>query len=140
MTIAQRREVWASALESGEYSQGRGRLKPPEGFCCLGVACDLFPGEGEWRPEGPAPAPYSYFLMPTGEKYSTFMPPEVAKMLGISENGEYILESLSEETFAEVYNSAKNKSRINNNLAAINDAGVPFSVIAKVIREATFLN
>jgi hypothetical protein len=40
-------ELWAQALESGEYDQGAGQLvrrtsahTPPQ-YCCLGVLCDL---------------------------------------------------------------------------------------------------
>lgn len=43
---------WVSALRSGEYKQGRGRLRSPQdGFCCLGVLCDLAVKENvaEWR-------------------------------------------------------------------------------------------
>lgn len=32
---------WVSALRSGEYEQGRGRLERDGKFCCLGVLCDL---------------------------------------------------------------------------------------------------
>lgn len=33
---------WVEALRSGAYTQTKGRLRSPEnGFCCLGVACDL---------------------------------------------------------------------------------------------------
>ena len=34
-------EKWVAALRSGEYKQGRKTLQSKEGFCCLGVACDL---------------------------------------------------------------------------------------------------
>lgn len=40
-------ELWAQALESGEYDQGRGQLViidesgQPSRYCCLGVLCDL---------------------------------------------------------------------------------------------------
>lgn len=34
-------EEWILALESGKYRQAQGKLKKEEGFCCLGVACDL---------------------------------------------------------------------------------------------------
>lgn len=39
------------ALRSGEYEQTGGRLRDDSGYCCLGVACDLYTketGEGEW--------------------------------------------------------------------------------------------
>lgn len=33
--------AWVRALESGKYEQTSGNLKTDEGFCCLGVACNL---------------------------------------------------------------------------------------------------
>lgn len=35
------KERWISALESGSYSQTRGRLSDGDGFCCLGVLCEI---------------------------------------------------------------------------------------------------
>jgi hypothetical protein len=41
------RAQWTAALRSGAYQQGNGRLRgqwpgsPHEGFCCLGVLCDV---------------------------------------------------------------------------------------------------
>lgn len=44
--------VWVAALESGLYEQGNGGLCRVDGdelhYCCLGVACDVFP-EGDWE-------------------------------------------------------------------------------------------
>ena len=35
-------KVWIPALRSGDYKQGKGRLRDSKDrFCCLGVACDL---------------------------------------------------------------------------------------------------
>ena len=44
------RVIWAKALRSGDYKQGRRRLHrlKDNTFCCLGVACDLF-FDGEKR-------------------------------------------------------------------------------------------
>ena len=33
--------LWADALASGEYEQAKGGLRNEDGFCCLGVLCDL---------------------------------------------------------------------------------------------------
>lgn len=33
---------WTRALRSGKYYQGTGRLQRDDGYCCLGVACDIF--------------------------------------------------------------------------------------------------
>jgi hypothetical protein len=53
----QRVREWIAALRSRKYRQGRERLRTSNGFCCLGVACDLFndhiwrpaAGDAEWR-------------------------------------------------------------------------------------------
>lgn len=36
------RKKWVEALRSGEYNQCRGSLKDGTGYCCLGVACEVF--------------------------------------------------------------------------------------------------
>lgn len=33
---------WVAALRSGEYKQGKGALQSKDGYCCLGVGCDIF--------------------------------------------------------------------------------------------------
>lgn len=35
------KKQWIEALRSGEYTQTNMRLKTDEGYCCLGVLCDL---------------------------------------------------------------------------------------------------
>lgn len=42
---------WVAALRSGQYAQAQQRLRTPEGYCCLGVVCDIVKDEveGEWR-------------------------------------------------------------------------------------------
>jgi hypothetical protein len=37
-------EKWIAALRSGKYKQARGIMKNADGFCCLGVACELHSG------------------------------------------------------------------------------------------------
>lgn len=32
---------WVEALRSGEFKQVKGRLKTVDGYCCLGVVCEL---------------------------------------------------------------------------------------------------
>jgi hypothetical protein len=36
------KEAWLKALRSGEYQQGIDFLRTDEGFCCLGVLCDVY--------------------------------------------------------------------------------------------------
>lgn len=33
---------WIDALRSGEYKQAKARLQRDDGYCCLGVACEIF--------------------------------------------------------------------------------------------------
>lgn len=33
---------WIKALRSGDYKQGKNTLQDHNGYCCLGVACDIF--------------------------------------------------------------------------------------------------
>jgi len=59
LTPTQARAALAKALRSGDYKQGRGSLQNRDGFCCLGVACDVFQkteGQGKWEPETSADA------------------------------------------------------------------------------------
>lgn len=41
------KEKWIKALESGAYDQAQMRLKSPQGWCCLGVLCELV--EPNWE-------------------------------------------------------------------------------------------
>ena len=40
--------AWVESLESGRYQQARQALRTEDGFCCLGVACDVS-GVGKWE-------------------------------------------------------------------------------------------
>lgn len=35
------KELWVNALRSGDYPQASGWLRTDEGYCCLGVLCEL---------------------------------------------------------------------------------------------------
>lgn len=41
------KDRWIKALRSGEYEQGRHRLRPDYKFCCLGVLCDVI-DDSKW--------------------------------------------------------------------------------------------
>jgi len=45
------KQKWVDALRSGEYQQGQNYLRTDNGFCCLGVLCDLYGKENnvEWN-------------------------------------------------------------------------------------------
>lgn len=35
------KSLWTAALRSGEYQQAKGYLRTDDGYCCLGVLCDI---------------------------------------------------------------------------------------------------
>lgn len=86
-------ELWTTALRSGQYVQGRGRLRTPnDEFCCLGVLCDIAGsyGVGEWHlNEHGQPA-----FLSTDDEFSlgtTVLPPSVVRWAGMnSHNGTYM--------------------------------------------------
>lgn len=41
------KQKWIEALRSGKYKQSKKALRNDDGFCCLGVACDLM--DSEWK-------------------------------------------------------------------------------------------
>lgn len=47
---AEQIDEWLAALESGKYAQTTGSLKDHEGYCCLGVLCDVLDPNG-WNPD-----------------------------------------------------------------------------------------
>jgi hypothetical protein len=42
---SQIKQQWVAALRSGKYSQDTGVLRSTQGYCCLGVLCDLYAQE-----------------------------------------------------------------------------------------------
>jgi len=36
------KQKWIAALKSGEYKQGRYKLREDDNYCCLGVLCSLY--------------------------------------------------------------------------------------------------
>jgi hypothetical protein len=80
---AERRERWAQALESGKYAQAAYQLRSANGYCCLGVACDLYIKEqgGEWEPMKREPGSYQF------KTATAVLPPSVKNWLGIRDQG-----------------------------------------------------
>lgn len=64
MTLEGRRERWVNELKSGDYDQDTSYLKTDDGYCCLGVLCDI---EGvEWSEETKG-GERGYMFGPDGE-------------------------------------------------------------------------
>lgn len=60
------KKKWLEALRSGKYKQDRGYLKTDEGYCCLGVLCDVYRKEKKkklWQKhEGVGSKPDTYAM------------------------------------------------------------------------------
>lgn len=75
-------EEWVAALRSGDYAQVNGVLHNESGYCCLGVACDLYVKDHEnaaWDGEG-------YLELDgasIGSPGDDLLPEEVALWLGL---------------------------------------------------------
>ena len=100
------------ALLSGSYKQASGKLMRREGFCCLGVACDVI-RTGEWI-DG------AFVCQFNGLPYDKCLPPSVKEKL----NWEFSSGLLTNEAVIKVEFQS---------LVQANDAGVNFKTIASWI-------
>ena len=110
-------EKWLEALESGEYKQAINALRvkaetkfvPEYRYCCLGVACDLANELGVKKID-----------FDTVEK--ELLPKNMVKFLGITEDGSF-------------YDNIIYRGKYYGSLTQLNDDGVKFKTIARIIRE-----
>lgn len=120
------KEKWIAALRSGEYEQGQQRLRGRDGFCCLGVLCDLYSKETakDWEFRGNdetihLPMDYWYF-----DEESEFLPQSVMEWAGIETNCPEV--AVEDDDVGEsIYDS----------IANLNDSGYSFSALSNIIEE-----
>jgi hypothetical protein len=106
-------QKWVEALRSGKYVQATGALHMGDGFCCLGVACEIS-GKGWWRG--------LYYETNGGDENKSVLPKDVVDWLGVEDDNPTIVR----EEFS------------STSLAELNDGGATFEEIAVVI-EKTYL-
>jgi len=109
-------KMWVNALRSGHYNQGEGALKTYEGFCCLGVLCDVL-GRSFTEDNGDSDHPFRC----EGEGES--LPETVREEAGMRSS----LGNLPEGEHMEVLGKAQ------PSLAHANDGGATFQEIADFI-------
>jgi len=106
------KQKWVSALRSGEYQQTKGFLRKEDGFCCLGVLCDLYGKENnvEWEPLTQYKNAYVF-------QYKVAdLPPSVVEWAGVEDSNPYVNGGIG-------------------TLSGLNDRGSTFEQIAYVIEE-----
>lgn len=69
---------WIRALRSGRYKQARRKLRGDNGYCCLGVLCDIS-GKGNWRELNTGCWVYDY----RGLSSSAYPCEEIRKSIGL---------------------------------------------------------
>ena len=105
------KQKWVDALRSGEYQQTQNYLRKEDGFCCLGVLCDLYGKENnvEWN------------LASDGHNYKfqdkeSHLPSSVIEWAGVDDDNPYVDGEII-------------------TLAGLNDTGCTFEEIANLIEE-----
>lgn len=103
------KDKWLSALRSGEYKQTDGSLKTPEGYCCLGVLCDIAIKENkipDWEL-----LTYGVFQTVDGEE--NFLPIDIQKWAGIvDENPSIITKQGKTVTLSKINDDGKSFKEI----------------------------
>lgn len=127
---------WVNALRSGDYEQGQGALKKPNGqYCCLGVLCDLydkhrmeeFAAESSWAVDTVSLNEYISVL---GDRSEVGVPPNaVVDWAGLPHNNPDILVDLEDEIEEEKYQYELPIAELND------DHGLTFNELADLIEE-----
>jgi hypothetical protein len=91
---------WIEALRSGKYQQARKYLRQGNGFCCLGVACDLI-DSSEWGDETSTGA---YYYGPSDYDALTVWSGDIEARYGLTPKQSEVLWRMNDEgnSFAEI--------------------------------------
>lgn len=127
---SQVKEMWVNALRSGDYNQATGKLRTPEGFCCLGVLTDLYAKEKnkEWIFKDESQTTLPSFEYYTFEQSHDFLPMSVQIWAGLESNCPLVM--IKNEDFQEEYGDDE---YILQELSELNDDNLPFCKIADLI-------
>ena len=124
------KQKWVDALRSGKYDQGSEKLRSHQGYCCLGVLCDLYSQElnqewefrGAFEEENTQPTDNWYF-----DNASEFLPESVREWAGFS--------LPSPQVRVDVTENDDEDDWFYDDIANLNDTGYTFNDLAKIIQE-----
>lgn len=126
MELGPNQEKWLQALESGEYKQGKKKLRVEDRFCCLGVACEISGMVERVITYKPSKGIFQGAQIYSYDGNAAGLPDSVTEWLGLYDSLGY----------------PKPEYRSLMSLYEINDNGAPFSTIVETIRansEAYFM-
>ena len=143
VSLTPAQEAWIADLRSGNYSQGKAKLRTDEGFCCLGVLQDKVPGN-TWSPPLSGRCYYTiqggHHALPTSEVTDTV---DLYDTAGQIVNRELIPQELWDR-FEAVFVSSNGwnfKTTIRTHgfsLTTLNDNGADFNLIADFLETGAF--
>lgn len=133
---------WIAALRGGDYPQTEGKLQTDIGFCCLGVACDLYArdsNEEYWIPC----ANYYMFKDPnTDQKDENSLPGTLVQFLELThdDDGENPQElpipiHIARHHAPGYMNEGTKVNAGTLYITTLNDNGCPFPIIADIIEQ-----
>lgn len=132
-------DIWVKALRSGNYKQTEGHLKAGDGYCCLGVLCEVLGAKFVPNPEYykgdedrsgkpiRSRAPYVVEFQGKTLAPTDVLPEEIASVAGINTNGgrfNFDNEAVDGDT---------KFPYTHDELTELNDFGIGFGKIADVI-------
>lgn len=124
------KQKWIDALRSGNYEQGSEKLRTVNGYCCLGVLCDIYAQENntQWKFSGNEetnlqPMDYWYFL-----DQSEFLPQSVMNWAGLGTHNPSVRVYCEDS-------DGEDERYYNDEIANVNDSGYSFSQIADIIQQ-----
>jgi hypothetical protein len=118
------RTKWVKALRSGDFPQTRHALRNESGYCCLGVACDIFSEElgldtvRRYINDTKFDTAYDH--------QSTVLPQNVADFIGLRTR---------EGRFSKYRHGVEAEGHEYEALTTLNDDGVTFEEIADILED-----
>lgn len=124
------KKKWVEALRSGMYNQDKRALRTEDGFCCLGVLCDVLSGEvgAKWKHTSSDLEDMEFHAAASNHPVTESLPRPVQARAELDERNPQVPvpENASDEHF---------RDKSTTTLAELNDQGYSFEKIADIIEE-----
>jgi hypothetical protein len=112
------KNLWVDALQSGKYKQSKNHLKTDNGYCCLGVLCDVYAKNQKKKGFSTETNLSNAYAFPDGKNEETkVLPDRVVKWSGMNSTEGHVVDISYGKTL----------------LSILNDDGQSFDEIVNVI-------